>query len=59
MDTVTNKLQTGKTKVQELEEKVKTLEENLSKNKNRKYERPLRFIDKKPLNDEVKKIECL
>ena len=31
MENVTNKLKTGKTKVQELEEKVKSLEEELTK----------------------------
>ena len=55
MDTVTNKLQTGKTKVQELEEKVKTLEEELSKTKTESMRDHLTgLLTRRALNDEVK-----
>lgn len=58
MSTVTDKLETGKTKVQELEEKVKTLEEELNKTKIENMKDHLTgLLTRKAFNDEVKKIE--
>lgn len=58
MSTVTDKLETGKTKVQELEEKVKTLEEELNKTKIENMKDHLTgLLTRKAFGDEVKKIE--
>ena len=58
MSNVTDKLETGKTKVQELEEKVKTLEEELNKTKIENMKDHLTgLLTRKAFNDEVKKIE--
>ena len=58
MNDVTNKLQTGKTKVQELEEKVKTLEDELSKTKIENMKDHLTgLLTRRAFGDEVKKIE--
>ncbi|CAM3859887.1 GGDEF domain-containing protein [Arcobacter cloacae] len=58
MSTVTDKLETGKTKVQELEEKVKTLEAELNKTKIENMKDHLTgLLTRKAFNDEVKKIE--
>ncbi|RXJ85319.1 GGDEF domain-containing protein [Arcobacter cloacae] len=58
MSNVTDKLETGKTKVQELEEKVKTLEEELTKTKIENMKDHLTgLLTRKAFNDEVKKIE--
>jgi len=58
MSTVTDKLETGKTKVQELEEKVKTLEAELTKTKIENMKDHLTgLLTRKAFNDEVKKIE--
>lgn len=58
MNTVTNKLQSGKTKVQELEEKVNTLENELTKSKNESRKDHLTgLLTRRAYNDEIKKIE--
>ncbi|CAM3583935.1 GGDEF domain-containing protein [Arcobacter aquimarinus] len=58
MSSVTDKLETGKTKVQELEEKVKTLEEELNKTKIENMKDHLTgLLTRKAFGDEVKKIE--
>ena len=58
MSTVTDKLETGKTKVQELEEKVKTLEEELTKTKIENMKDHLTgLLTRKAFAEEVKKIE--
>ena len=58
MDTVTNKLQTGKTKVQELEEKVKTLEAELSRTKTESMRDHLTgLLTRRAFSEEVKRIE--
>lgn len=58
MNNVTNKLQTGKTKVQELEEKVKTLEAELTKTKTESMTDHLTgLLTRRAFSEEVKKIE--
>ncbi|MDY0052285.1 MAG: GGDEF domain-containing protein [Aliarcobacter sp.] len=58
MNNVTTKLESGKTKVQELEEKVKTLEDELNKTKIENMRDPLTsLLTKKSFNDEIKRIE--
>jgi len=58
MNTVTNKLETGKTKVQELEEKVKTLEDELTKTKTENMKDHLTgLLTRKAFSEEVKRIE--
>ncbi|MDZ7819949.1 MAG: GGDEF domain-containing protein [Aliarcobacter sp.] len=58
MNTVTSKLETGKTKVQELEEKVKTLEDELTRTKTENMKDSLTgLLTRKAFNDEVKKID--
>ena len=58
MNTVTSKLQSGKTKVQELEEKVKTLEDELSRTKTENMKDHLTgLLTRKAFSDEVKRIE--
>ena len=58
MHAVTNKLETGKTKVQELEEKVKTLEDELSRTKTENMKDHLTgLLTRKAFSDEVKRIE--
>ena len=58
MDTVTNKLQNGKSKVQELEEKVKTLEAELTRTKTESMKDHLTgLLTRRAFSEEVKKIE--
>ena len=58
MNNVTNKLQSGKTKVQELEEKVKTLEDELSKTKTENMKDHLTgLLTRRAFSEEVRKIE--
>ncbi len=58
MHEVTNKLETGKTKVQELEEKVKTLEDELNRTKTENMKDHLTgLLTRKAFSDEVKRIE--
>ena len=58
MNSVTNKLQTGKTKVQELEEKVKTLEDELTRTKSESMKDHLTgLLTRRAFSDEVKKVE--
>ena len=58
MNTVTNKLQTGRTKVQELEEKVNTLEAELSRTKTENMRDHLTgLLTRRAFSDEIKKIE--
>ena len=58
MNTVTSKLETGKTKVQELEEKITTLEEKLNKTKIENMKDPLTgLLTRKSFTDEVVRIE--
>lgn len=58
MDTVTNKLQSGKTKVQELEEKVKTLEDELSRTKTENMKDHLTgLLTRKAFSEEIKRVE--
>ena len=58
MTTVTNKLQSGKTKVQELEEKVNSLEEELTKTKSESMEDHLTgLLTRRAYDAEIKKIE--
>ena len=58
MDNVTNKLQTGKSKIQELEEKVKTLEDELNKTKIENMKDHLTgLLTRKAFSNEVVKIE--
>ena len=58
MNDVTNKLKTGKTKVQELEEKVKTLENELTKTKIENMKDSLTgLLTRKAFNEELKKID--
>ena len=58
MNTVTSKLETGKTKVQELEEKITTLEEELNKTKIENMKDPLTgLLTRKSFTDEVVRIE--
>ena len=58
MNTVSDKLQTGKTKVQELEEKVNTLEKELTKTKNESMKDHLTgLLTRRAYNEEMKKIE--
>ena len=58
MNTVSDKLQTGKTKVQELEEKVNTLEKELTKTKNESMKDHLTgLLTRRAYNEEIKKIE--
>ena len=58
MNNVNNTLETGKSKVQELEEKVKTLEEELNKTKIENMKDHLTgLLTRKAFSDEVKRIE--
>ena len=58
MNNVTNKLQSGKTKVQELEEKVKTLEDELNKTKIENMKDHLTgLLTRKAFSNEVVRIE--
>ena len=58
MITVTNKLETGKTKVQELEEKVKTLEDELTRTKTENMKDHLTgLLTRRAFSDEIKRIE--
>ena len=58
MNDVTNKLQTGKTKVQELEEKVKSLEAELSRTKTENMKDHLTgLLTRKAFGEEVRRIE--
>ncbi|QKF67517.1 diguanylate cyclase [Arcobacter venerupis] len=58
MHTVTTKLETGKSKVQELEEKVKTLENELSRTKTENMKDHLTgLLTRKAFSEEVKRIE--
>ncbi|MAD43283.1 MAG: GGDEF domain-containing protein [Arcobacter sp.] len=58
MSTVSNTLQTGKTKVQELEEKINSLEKELTKTKNESMKDDLTgLLTRRAYNDEIKKIE--
>jgi diguanylate cyclase len=58
MNNVNNTLETGKSKVQELEEKVKTLEEELNKTKIENMKDHLTgLLTRKAFGDEVKRIE--
>ena len=58
MITVTNKLETGKSKVQELEEKVKTLEDELTRTKTENMKDHLTgLLTRRAFSDEIKKIE--
>ena len=58
MDTVTDKLQSGKTKVQELEEKVKTLEDELTRTKTENMKDHLTgLLTRKAFSEEMKKVE--
>jgi diguanylate cyclase len=58
MNTVTTKLETGKSKVQELEEKVKTLENELSRTKTENMKDHLTgLLTRKAFSEEVKRIE--
>ena len=58
MNNVNNTLKTGKSKVQELEEKVKTLEEELNKTKIENMKDHLTgLLTRKAFGDEVKRIE--
>ncbi|WP_108559777.1 GGDEF domain-containing protein [Arcobacter caeni] len=58
MNTVTNKLENGKTKVHELEEKVKKLEEELNRTKTENMKDHLTgLLTRKAFSDEVKRIE--
>lgn len=58
MNTVTNKLENGKTKVHELEEKVKTLEEELNRTKTENMKDHLTgLLTRKAFSDEIKRIE--
>lgn len=58
MNNVTNTLETGRTKVQELEEKVKTLEDELNKTKIENMKDHLTgLLTRKAFSDEVKRIE--
>ena len=58
MNNVTNKLQSGKTKVQELEEKVNTLEAELSRTKTENMRDHLTgLLTRRAFSDEIKKIE--
>lgn len=58
MNNVTNKLQTGKSKVQELEEKVKTLEDELTRTKSENMKDHLTgLLTRKAFSDEILRIE--
>ena len=58
MNTVTSKLETGKTKVQELEEKITSLEDELNKTKIENMRDPLTgLLTRKSFTDEVVRIE--
>ncbi len=58
MDTVTSKLQNGKNKVQELEEKVKTLEAELTRTKTESMKDHLTgLLTRRAFSEEVRKIE--
>ncbi len=58
MNTVSDKLQSGKTQVQELEEKVNSLEEELTKTKNESMKDHLTgLLTRRAYNDEIKRIE--
>ncbi len=58
MNDVTNTLQTGRTKVQELEEKVKTLEDELNRTKIENMKDHLTgLLTRRAFSEEVKKIE--
>jgi diguanylate cyclase (GGDEF)-like protein len=58
MHAVTSKLETGKSKVQELEEKVKTLENELSRTKTENMKDHLTgLLTRKAFSEEIKKIE--
>jgi len=58
MHTVSKKLETGKSKVNELEEKIKTLEEELTKSKNESMTDHLTgLLTRRAYDDEVKRIE--
>lgn len=58
MNTVTSKLENGKTKVQELEEKVKTLENELNRTKAENMKDPLTgLLTRKSFSEEIKRIE--
>lgn len=58
MNTVTTKLETGKSKVQELEEKVKTLENELSRTKTENMKDHLTgLLTRKAFSEEIKRIE--
>ena len=58
MDKVTNTLESGKTKVQELEEKIKTLEDELTKTKTENMRDALTgLLTRKAFAEEMKKIE--
>lgn len=58
MITVTNKLETGKSKVQELEEKVKTLEDELTRTKTENMRDHLTgLLTRRAFSDEITKIE--
>jgi diguanylate cyclase (GGDEF)-like protein len=58
MNNVTTKLESGKSKVQELEEKVKTLEDELNKTKIENMRDPLTgLLTRKSFTEEVKRIE--
>ena len=58
MNSVTNKLQTGRTKVQELEEKVKTLEDELTRTKTENMKDHLTgLLTRRAFSDEVKRVE--
>ena len=58
MITVTNKLETGKSKVQELEEKVKTLEDELNRTKTENMTDHLTgLLTRRAFSDEIRKVE--
>lgn len=58
MNSVTNKLQTGKSQVQQLEEKIKSLEEELSKSKTESMKDHLTgLLTRRAYEEEIKKIE--
>jgi diguanylate cyclase len=58
MNTVTSKLETGKSKVQELEEKITSLEDELNKTKIENMRDPLTgLLTRKSFTDEVVRIE--
>lgn len=58
MNSVTNKLQTGKSQVQQLEEKIKSLEEELNKSKTESMKDHLTgLLTRRAYEEEIKKIE--